>query len=99
MTKRKLAMSILAIIILLEVGYYLLYLKPSNDAVLTMTDLHNDAKMQQIFERELDDLKNGDARRARFKYIWELPSLWDSLLHQPYLTEEFEKKHRVCLYV
>ncbi|WP_195571462.1 hypothetical protein [Paenibacillus sp. 1001270B_150601_E10] len=69
MTARKLAMSLLAIIIVLEVAYYMLYLKPSVDPVLTMADLNNEAKMQRIFDRELEDWRYGDERRTRFKYV------------------------------
>lgn len=69
MTTRKLAMSILAIIILLEISYYMLYLKPPNDTTLTMADLNNDAKMKQLLERSVDDLQYGDERRTNFKYI------------------------------
>ncbi len=69
MTLRKLAMTLLAIIIVLELAYYILYLKAPTEPELTMEVLNNDFKMQQIFERELDDLQNGDERRTRFKYI------------------------------
>lgn len=71
MTIRKLAMTLLAIIIILELVYYMLYLAPT-ESKLTMEVLNNEIKMQQIFERELDDWQYGDERRTRFKYIMGL---------------------------
>lgn len=69
MTTRKLAMTLLALAIVLEVGYYMLFLTPPEDATLTMADLKNEAKMQRLFEEELNDFQHGDERRTRFKYV------------------------------
>lgn len=69
MTLRKIAMTLLALAIVFEVVYYMLYLKAPTEPKLTMEVLNNEAKMQQIFERELEDWQYGDERRTRFKYI------------------------------
>ncbi|WP_155973087.1 hypothetical protein [Paenibacillus sp. Leaf72] len=49
MTLRKLMMTLLAIIIVLELAYYMLYLQAPAEPKLTMEVLNNEAKMQQIF--------------------------------------------------
>lgn len=69
MNTRKLAMAILALAIVLEVSYYMLYLQPPKEPDLTMEVLQDDFKMHQLFENELDDFQHGDERRTRFKYI------------------------------
>ncbi|THF82727.1 hypothetical protein [Cohnella fermenti] len=69
MTTRKLAMTLLALAIVLEVGYYMLLLQPPKEPELTLGILNDDAKMKQLFEDELDDFQHGDERRTRFKYI------------------------------
>ncbi|RXZ79057.1 hypothetical protein EBB07_24715 [Paenibacillaceae bacterium] len=69
MTIRQLAMILLAIIIVVELAYYMHYLKAPAEPKLTMEVLNNEAKMQQIFERELNDWQYGEERRTRFLYI------------------------------
>lgn len=69
MTLRKLAMLLLSIIIVLELSYYILYLKAQAEPKLTMEVLNDEAKMQRIFEKELDDWQYGEERRMQFKYI------------------------------
>jgi hypothetical protein len=68
-TVRNVAMTLLAIIIVLELVYYLFFLMPPNEADLTMEVLNNEAQMQRILEEELEELQYGDERRTRFKYI------------------------------
>ena len=46
MTIKKLAMTLLAIIIVLELAYYMIYLKAPAEPNLTMEVLNNEAKMQ-----------------------------------------------------